>query len=169
MRGVVESGTGWRARELKRPAAGKTGTSNDQMDAWFVGYTPEYVCGVWVGFDQKKEIGRKETGGNAAAPIWIELMKNYLNHRDESQNKELIAAAKLEAENLGIKYKPPVKIAAANFSPPPGLKSYWIHKQSGRISSKGAPGAILEYYIPGAEPQANTEDTDLNYWDSDEF
>ena len=63
---VVQEGTGWRAKALKRPAAGKTGTTNNLMDAWFMGYTPEFVTGVWVGYDDRKTMGKGETGSRAA-------------------------------------------------------------------------------------------------------
>ncbi|HSJ97335.1 MAG TPA: penicillin-binding transpeptidase domain-containing protein, partial [Myxococcota bacterium] len=68
-------GTSARAKALGRPAAGKTGTTNDQGDAWFVGFTPDVAAGVWVGFDVRQVLGAKETGGRAALPIWIEFMK----------------------------------------------------------------------------------------------
>ncbi len=67
-------GTAHKAQPLGRPLAGKTGTTNEQNDAWFVGFSPEIVTGVWVGFDQKKMLGDKETGGRAALPIWIDFM-----------------------------------------------------------------------------------------------
>jgi penicillin-binding protein 1A len=75
MKNVVEKGTGQKAKELQRPAAGKTGTSNDFKDNWFMGYTRDYVCGVWVGRDDFKSIGFDATGGTTAAPIWTEFMK----------------------------------------------------------------------------------------------
>jgi penicillin-binding protein 1A len=81
MESVVQRGTGKRAAELERPAAGKTGTTNDTHDAWFVGFTPDLVCGVWVGFDSERSLGTKETGGVAAAPIWTEFMKKALDGR----------------------------------------------------------------------------------------
>jgi len=68
-------GTSTKARVLGRPAAGKTGTTNDQGDAWFVGFTPDVAAGVWVGFDERQVLGVKETGGRAALPIWIEFMQ----------------------------------------------------------------------------------------------
>jgi penicillin-binding protein 1A len=76
---VVKSGTGWRAKALKRPVAGKTGTTNDYRDAWFIGYTPELVSSVWVGFDNMKTLGKGETGSKAAAPIWVSFMKKALS------------------------------------------------------------------------------------------
>ncbi len=82
LRGVVEEGTGRRARALGRPAAGKTGTTNDLKDAWFVGYTPELLAGVWVGHDDHNlSLGRGETGGRAACPIWLDFMKQMLEGR----------------------------------------------------------------------------------------
>jgi len=75
MEGVVKRGTGRAARALKRPAAGKTGTTNNCTDAWFLGYTPQLATGVWVGFDDMRSLGNKQTGGRVAAPIWTEFMK----------------------------------------------------------------------------------------------
>ncbi len=72
---VVQSGTAVRARSLGRPVAGKTGTTNDFTDAWFMGFTPSLTAGVWVGFDEKINLGTGETGGRAALPIWISFME----------------------------------------------------------------------------------------------
>jgi penicillin-binding protein 1A len=72
---VVQHGTGMEASKLKHPLAGKTGTTNDFTDAWFVGFSPSITCGVWVGFDEKKPLGSNETGGHAALPIWIDFMR----------------------------------------------------------------------------------------------
>jgi len=77
---VIEQGTGRKARGLGIPAAGKTGTSDRNQDAWFIGYTPSMVSGVWLGFDRKKTLGRKETGGRAAAPVWRDFM-GRIKHR----------------------------------------------------------------------------------------
>jgi len=81
LRGVVMEGTGRRVRELNRPAAGKTGTTNDLKDAWFVGYTPELVTGVWVGYDSNVSMGREETGSRAASPIWLYFMSEALKDK----------------------------------------------------------------------------------------
>ncbi|MEW5723949.1 MAG: PBP1A family penicillin-binding protein [Thermodesulfobacteriota bacterium] len=81
LRGVVERGTGTRVKALERPVAGKTGTTNDLADAWFVGYTPGYAAGVWVGYDQRKKLGRRESGGRAAAPIFLYFMEEILKDR----------------------------------------------------------------------------------------
>ena len=75
---VVQYGTGRSVRALKRPAAGKTGTTNDFHDAWFIGYTPEIVAGVWVGFDNQVSLGKRETGGRVAAPVWLAFMQEAL-------------------------------------------------------------------------------------------
>ncbi|HOK05855.1 MAG TPA: PBP1A family penicillin-binding protein [Syntrophales bacterium] len=78
MQDVVESGTGRRVRGIGRPVAGKTGTTNDVRDAWFIGFTPSLVAGVWVGFDQERPLGHQEVGGRAAAPIWLYFMEKAL-------------------------------------------------------------------------------------------
>ena len=75
---VVQHGTGRQVRALERPAAGKTGTTNDFHDAWFIGYTPEIVAGVWVGFDNQASLGRRESGGRVAAPVWLAFMQEAL-------------------------------------------------------------------------------------------
>lgn len=78
LKGVVDKGSGYAARQLGRPCAGKTGTSNDSADAWFVGYTTQLVAGVWVGYDDRTSLGQKVTGGNLACPIWTKFMKEAL-------------------------------------------------------------------------------------------
>lgn len=78
LQGVVQNGTGWRAKALERPVGGKTGTTNDFIDAWFIGFTPDLVTGVWTGFDQMEPLGKNETGSNAASPIFTDFMKETL-------------------------------------------------------------------------------------------
>ncbi len=79
LQGVVEEGTGQRAKQLGRPAAGKTGTTNELKDAWFVGYTPNLLAGVWIGYDDHNlSLGKGETGGRAACPIWLNFMEQTL-------------------------------------------------------------------------------------------
>ena len=75
MESVVTSGTGQRAKALGRPVAGKTGTTNDMKDAWFIGYVPQLIAGVWVGYDQERSLGAGGSGGQAAAPIWTGFMQ----------------------------------------------------------------------------------------------
>ncbi len=86
LRAVVEEGTAMKARELKRPIFGKTGTTNDYSDAWFIGFDDRLVVGVWVGRDDHKPIGQKEIGARAALPIWIEFMKKAHLQNPEVQN-----------------------------------------------------------------------------------
>jgi penicillin-binding protein 1A len=74
LKGVIREGTGRGASVVPAPVAGKTGTSNDQRDAWFVGYTPFVMTGIWVGYDKDKPLDAGETGGKAATPIWAEYM-----------------------------------------------------------------------------------------------
>jgi penicillin-binding protein 1A len=77
---VIQFGTGIAAKALKRPAGGKTGTTQDYTDAWFMGFTPQITAGVWVGFDDKQiSLGKKETGARAALPIWLQFMQNALD------------------------------------------------------------------------------------------
>jgi penicillin-binding protein 1A len=80
MHGVIESGTAREAKKLGRPAAGKTGTTNDSMDAWFIGFTPDLLVGVWIGFDAERSLG-SYTGGRAATPIWTAFMTRALEGR----------------------------------------------------------------------------------------
>jgi penicillin-binding protein 1A len=81
---VVQFGTGIQAKQLGRPAAGKTGTTQDYTDAWFVGFTPQLTSGVWVGFDDKQiSLGKKETGARAALPVWLEFMQKALSGMPE--------------------------------------------------------------------------------------
>src|ERR1051326_7177504 len=82
LREVVLHGTGYQASQLHHPLAGKTGTTNDFTDAWFVGFSPSLTCGVWIGFDEKKQRGNKETGAMAALPVWMQFMKTALVGRD---------------------------------------------------------------------------------------
>ena len=83
LREVVLHGTAFKANELKHAVAGKTGTTNDFTDAWFLGFSPSITCGVWVGYDEKKTLGAKEAGALAALPIWIDFMKVALKGRDQ--------------------------------------------------------------------------------------
>jgi len=81
LKGVVEHGTGFRARRLGRPVAGKTGTTNRYKDAWFVGFSPDIVTSVWVGYDRQRTMGSLETGSRAASPIWVDYMEAVLKNK----------------------------------------------------------------------------------------
>jgi penicillin-binding protein 1A len=103
LKAVIQEGTGWRAKALKRPAAGKTGTTNDLRDAWFIGYTPELLTGVWVGYDEPKSMGKGETGSRAASPIWLEFMSTVLSGQPvlDFQVPEHVVFAKID-EKTGL-------------------------------------------------------------------
>ncbi len=117
LEGVVQHGTGQRAKVLRRPVAGKTGTSSDYSDAWFVGYTPSVLAGVWVGFDDKTSIGKNETGARAALPIWIFFMEQALRNTPVETPK-----------------------------PPIGIKFVRVNIETGLPSEGDSPGTILEAF-----------------------
>jgi len=100
LKAVIKEGTGWRVKALKRPAAGKTGTTNDLRDAWFMGFTPDLVTGVWVGYDDRKPMGKGETGSRAASPIWLYFMSEVLKERpvEDFSAPEGVVFAKIDAE-----------------------------------------------------------------------
>jgi penicillin-binding protein 1A len=85
MQEPIRQGTATKAQELKRPVAGKTGTTNDFTDAWFIGYTPSIVAGAWIGFDEKVTLGDKETGGKAALPIWMDFIREIYKDKPPEQ------------------------------------------------------------------------------------
>ena len=124
MEDVIRRGTGREALKLGRPAAGKTGTTNEFMDAWFMGYTPQLLAGVWVGFDEKRTLGSRETGGRVAAPIWTRFMERAL------AGKPIL-----------------------DFSVPSGLACVPIDRHSGQRTRFGS-GSLLECFRKGTEPGA---------------
>jgi penicillin-binding protein 1A len=97
LRGVVEVGTGIQARALERPTAAKTGTAQEHRDAWFVGYTPDLVAGVWVGFDDHGPLGSRETGAIAALPAWLSFMKGTLG---DAPVREFVAPEGIELARI---------------------------------------------------------------------
>ncbi len=122
LQSVVEDGTAKAVQELGRPAAGKTGTTNDENDAWFVGYTRDYVGAAWVGFDQKKGMGRGEAGGRSALPVWLDFMK--------AAHREL-----------------PIR----DFDAPQGIEFVRIDPLSGNLAGSAVPGR-LEPFLEGTAP-----------------
>lgn len=124
LEGVVIRGTGRRVRAVGKPLAGKTGTTNDEKDAWFIGFAPDLAVGVFVGFDNPKPMGRGETGGHVAAPVFTEFMK------------------------MALAGKP-----AVPFRVPPGIKFVRINRKTGLRARPGDPDAILEAFKPENEPQ----------------
>lgn len=123
MQGVIERGTAVTLKELKRPVAGKTGTTNDEKDTWFVGYTPNLVVGLYLGYDQPRQLGKGTTGGGLAAPIFKEFMAEALE---------------------GVR---PV-----DFQVPAGMKLIPINRKTGMKASKGDPNTIIEAFKPGTGP-----------------
>jgi penicillin-binding protein 1A len=124
MKDVVNYGTGWRARALGVPVAGKTGTTNDYMDAWFLGYTTDMVAGVWVGFDEPTSLGPDETGSRAAAPIWVDFMRNVTDRKNPE-----------------------------DFQVPEGIVSRLIDPETGLLANMWTKRAVTEYFIEGTEPK----------------
>jgi penicillin-binding protein 1A len=130
LKDVVRRGTAYQASSQlgRRDLAGKTGTTNEQIDAWFVGYSPSLVAAVWVGFDEPATLGRGEYGGRAALPIWINYMSTALEGEPEQQMPQ-----------------------------PPGIVTARINSTSGKLAHPGDADAIFEYFIEGTVPEADTE------------
>jgi penicillin-binding protein 1A len=124
LREAVEEGTGRRARGLRRSAAGKTGTTNDYHDAWFVGFTPDVVSAVWVGFDEARSLGFNETGGRTALPIWLSYMQDAVKSYDDR-----------------------------DFLVPPGVLFTTIDSKTGKLADPDHSRARLEAFIHGTEPK----------------
>ncbi|MFZ4763179.1 MAG: penicillin-binding protein 1A [Alphaproteobacteria bacterium] len=132
LEGVVQRGTATILKKLNRPLAGKTGTTNDSKDVWFVGFTPDLVVGVFVGYDEPKTLGAKETGGKVAAPIF----------------GDFIAEA--------LKNTPPTP-----FRTPAGLRLVRVNPHNGQLAAANDKNAIWEGFIPGTEPGAQTVNSAL--------
>ena len=122
LEGVVQRGTATVVKAVGKPIAGKTGTTNDWQDAWFVGFTPDIAAGVFVGYDDPTFLGSDETGGHLAAPIFRDFMM------------------------VALKDAPPTE-----FRTPPGLRMYRVNPETGEPAGAGGPG-IWEGYKPGTEP-----------------
>jgi penicillin-binding protein 1A len=127
MEGVVTRGTAPVVREVGKPIAGKTGTTNDYKDAWFVGFSPDLVVAVYVGYDKPKSMGRNSTGGHLAAPIFTEFMKTALADQP-----------------------------AKEFQVPPGISLIAIDRRTGlRASAETEGPTIMEAFKPGTEPPSS--------------
>ena len=124
MTSVIENGTGRAARALGRPAAGKTGTTNEARDAWFVGFVPQLVAGGWIGFDDYRPLGRREYGGRAALPMWLQFMQTVLSD-----------------------------VEIEDFTPPEdGVVSRRIDPATGLLAQPHADDFVIEIFIEGTEP-----------------
>ncbi len=124
LEGVVHRGSGAAALALNWPLAGKTGTTDDYTDAWFIGFDPGITVGVWVGYDQKKTIGVNQTGQVAALPIWIDFMRAYLDGRTDRPA----------------------------FEPPGNIVFVAVDRLTGQPTDPDAPGAVTEAFIAGTQP-----------------
>ncbi|MCP4218436.1 MAG: S1 RNA-binding domain-containing protein [bacterium] len=124
MQGVVKWGTGRRARHLKAPLGGKTGTTDDFTDAWFIGFSPSVTVGVWVGFDIKKKLGNEETGSRAACPVFVNFLEKYLEKYPEIQT----------------------------FPKPSGVIMVKIDKMTGKLFTPDCLYPFMEAFISGSEP-----------------
>ncbi|RJP74643.1 MAG: PBP1A family penicillin-binding protein [Candidatus Abyssobacteria bacterium SURF_17] len=124
MQGVIERGTGRAAKELRRPAAGKTGTTNDCTDAWFIGYAPQLATGVWVGYDDMRPLGEKQTGGRVAAPVWTNFMK--------------AALADVPAEGFRI---------------PPNIEFVDVEPNTGLLAPSGSADKLIQAFQRGTAPK----------------
>src|SRR5262249_22053100 len=105
LQGVVQHGTAVAAKKLNHPVAGKTGTTNDYTDAWFVGFSPSITCGVWVGFDEKKPLGDNETGTRTALPIWMDFMRAAISD-PERRNEAFLTSPKKVPATVAGKHAP---------------------------------------------------------------
>lgn len=129
---VIQRGTGVRAKSLGRSdLAGKTGTTNDQKDAWFSGFNPDVVTTVWVGYDSVAPLGRRETGASAALPLWIDYMETALEGRED-----------------------------VGFPRPPGLVAVRIDPDTGLRAAPGDENAVFEYFKPESVPEARPSSKD---------
>jgi len=123
LEGVVQRGTATSVSQLGVPVAGKTGTTNDEKDAWFVGYTPDLVAGVYIGYDNPRPMGQGSTGGGLAAPIFLDFMRTALSGKP-----------------------------AVDFRVPRGIKLIPIDRKTGLRAQEGDDGVILEAFKPGTTP-----------------
>ncbi len=132
---VCQSGTGWYTRYLGRPRGGKTGTTNEFTDAWFIGFVPNLVAGVWVGYDDNTTLGDKKAGGVVAAPIWTEFMKEVLEGKP-----------------------------AREFPVPSNIVFAKIDPRNGLLALESTPKAILVPFIRGTEPKEFSMESSLPLW-----
>jgi penicillin-binding protein 1A len=127
LRGVIQRGTAAAAANIDWPLAGKTGTVDENTDAWFIGFDPDLTIGVWVGLDEKKPLGGNETGAVAALPIWMDFVKAYIDGR-------------------------PDKASPPQFQAPGNIVFLAVDRATGSLSLPGTAGAISEAFISGTQP-----------------
>ncbi len=108
LQAVVQHGTAASASQLKHPLGGKTGTTNDYTDAWFIGFSPSVTCGTWIGFDDRQTLGEKETGARAALPMWMDFMRAAIANKPN----EAFATAGAPQKKLDVPVGTPTVRAA---------------------------------------------------------
>jgi penicillin-binding protein 1A len=131
MNDVVQRGTAQRAATAlgRRDIAGKTGTTSDRRDTWFVGFNADLAAAAWIGFDQERSLGEQEEGGKTALPMWIYFMEEALRDRPEHRQPE-----------------------------PPGVVRMWVSRETGAPTRANAPGALFETFLEHYAPQPGTND-----------
>ena len=145
LRAVTSIGTGGAAAQLKHPLGGKTGTTSDFTDAWFLGFSPSVTCGVWVGYDSRQSLGEKETGAKAALPIWLTFMKAAIAGKDEekflsdTEDEKTLKAAS-EAPGMPANVRPAVAAP-----PPPAARTV---RASTALRPAAAAAGISEEDLP---------------------
>ena len=137
LRAVTQHGTGAAAAQLNHPLGGKTGTTSDFTDAWFLGFSPSVTCGVWVGYDSRESLGDKETGAKAALPIWMSVMKVAIAGKDGEQF-------------LGDQQTPPLERAAVQ--PPANGAAAKAPMLSPTSASTAKPGKAIALVTQAAAP-----------------
>ncbi len=156
LQAVTHSGTGAAAAQLKHAVGGKTGTTSDYTDAWFLGFTPSVTCGVWVGYDGRQSLGEKETGAKAALPIWMEIMRAAIA---TAKTDEAFPGDMPGADSPVTNTPPNEKLAANQLTPPAGksapkLLTKTPAPQSANPQAKSAPQAANPQTKPVAQPPA---------------
>jgi len=150
LKAVIQHGTGAAASQLNHPLGGKTGTTSDYTDAWFLGFSPSVTCGVWVGYDGRQSLGDKETGARAALPIWMTLMRAAINGKDDEQFPGSVKA------NPAPKAAPPTPSARQQHFSPQTPSQQPVHSRKPPLTSKLPPRAKRPS-APKSEPPANSE------------
>jgi penicillin-binding protein 1A len=139
LRAVTAHGTGAEAAQLNHPLGGKTGTTSDFTDAWFIGFSPSVTCGVWVGFDSRQSLGEKETGAKAALPIWMTFMKQAIVGKD---NEQFLVDAEDEGSLKASATVPPKTLPGhtpAATLLDPGAIATPAHAHSAKLAGPGTP------------------------------
>jgi penicillin-binding protein 1A len=140
LRAVIQHGTGAAAAQLNHPLGGKTGTTSDFTDAWFLGFSPSVTCGVWVGYDSNQALGEKETGARAALPIWMNVMRVAIAGKDDERFPG--------DEQTGQKLKAAVEAPAKPVTPPAAGTPTKPVNANPAVKPAGAPAVAS----PGAKP-----------------